>query len=131
METQTRFYHVWFATKGRRWLLRGDVEEFIKLLLQCIALEKQIGLLKYKTVVDHVHMLLELRQDQSLSEAINLLKGISARQVFLKFPDIKLDAHTNHFWQKRYGARLVAPANVGAVWDYIHTQKEHMEKFDR
>jgi putative transposase len=112
-------------------LLQGDVEEFIKQSLLCIALEKQIRLLKYEAVVDHVHMLLELRQDQSLSEAINLLKGISARQVFLKFPDIKLDAHTNHFWQKRYGARLIAPANVSVVWDYIDTQKERLENYER
>ena len=111
--------------------MQGDVEDFVKGALQDIANEKGITLLKHETVVDHVHLLLALEPSESLSKSMNLLKGISSRKVFLKYPDVRLDAGVNHFWQKRYGARQVEPANLANVWDYIHTQKDHLERFDR
>jgi REP element-mobilizing transposase RayT len=37
-------YHVWFATKRRKWLLQGDVAEAVKELMWKVAKEKDIGL---------------------------------------------------------------------------------------
>ncbi len=125
------YYHVWFATKNRKWLLQGDVQEYAKEMLVRIAQEKGLRLLEYETVVDHVHLLLELGPEESLSKALNLLKGTSSRKVFQQFPDLKLDAGVNHFWQKRYGSKIVEPNALPKVSGYIRTQNERLEKFDR
>ena len=55
------FFHVWFATRGRRWLLLGDVQEAAKRELKGIAATKGISLLECEAVVDHVHLLLMSR----------------------------------------------------------------------
>ncbi|MFH1141826.1 MAG: IS200/IS605 family transposase [Chloroflexota bacterium] len=125
------YYHVWFATKRRKWLLQGDVQEYAKEALLQIAQEKGIGLLEYETVVDHVHLLLEIGPEESLGKVLNLLKGTSARKIFQQFPDLKLDAGVNHFWQKRYGAKIVEPNLLPIVSGYIRTQHERLEKFEQ
>ncbi len=94
-------YHVWFATKNRQWLLLGDVETAAKECIRQVAIEKGIRLLECETMVDHVHLLLEAAPTE-LSETIRLLKGGSAYKVFRQFPELKLDAKTNSFWQVRY-----------------------------
>jgi putative transposase len=124
-------YHVWFATRGRRWLLEGEVEERIKALLAETAARHDIDLLAFETMIDHVHLLIRLKDNQSVSKCLNLLKGVSAGRIFQEMPDIKLDAHTDHFWQKRFGSKLVPPGAVPAVRRYIETQKERPEKYER
>ncbi len=126
----TIFYHVWFSPKRRKWLLRGDVEILLRKLLPEIAKEKGIKLLASELMVDHVHLLLELNQNESLSKAINLLKGVTARRVFQEFPELKFDAGVNHFWQKRYGRKEVPPDAVSDVTGYIQTQWDRLEKYE-
>lgn len=70
------FFHVWFATKGRKWLLQGEILEAARELLQQIAIEKQIQLIESEAIVDHVHLLLELPDKSALPRAMMLLKGI-------------------------------------------------------
>ncbi len=122
-------YHVWFATKRRNWLLQGAVEERVNVLLVEIAGQCWIDLLAVGTMVDHAHLLIRLREGQSLSDCVRRLKGASARRVFQEMPELKLDAHTEHFWQKRFGSKLVPPQAIETVKRYIETQKERLEKY--
>ncbi len=124
-------YHVWFATRRRKWLLLGAVEERIKALLTDIAAQNRIELLALETMVDHVHLLIRLSEGQSLSGCMHRLKGASARRILQEVPDLKLDAHTEHFWQKRFGSKRISPGRVEAVHRYIATQKERPEKYAR
>jgi putative transposase len=121
------YFHVWFGTKRRKWLLQGDVHDAAVYLLKEIAAEKGITLLEVEAIVDHVHLLLGLRHKGELPNAMMNLKGVSARRLFERFPELKLDAHTNNFWQEGYGSKLVAPPAVPAVRRYIRTQWERLE----
>lgn len=89
-------YHVWFATRRRKWLLDGEVEERVRALLEAAASEHGIDLLALGTMVDHVHMLIRLQDSQGLSSCMHLLKGSSARRLFQEMPELKLDAATEH-----------------------------------
>jgi len=82
-------------------------------------------------MVDHVHLLVEAVDAADLSRVMHVLKGASARYLLEAIPDIRIDAGTNHFWQKRYGAKLVEPAALARVRNYIRTQKERPEKYAR
>ncbi len=124
------YYHVWFGTRERKWLLLGDVEQKARDLLWEVARDKAIGLLACQTMVEHVHLLLDTDPSE-LPTALKLLKGISSRKVFEAFPELKLDAETNHFWQRRYGVKEVEPAALETVRAYIQTQKDRPEKFAR
>ncbi len=125
------YYHVWFKTKQRKWLLQGEVEKAVKQALHDIAVRHDIRLLECETMVDHVHLLLEASDSAELSTAMHLLKGASARYLLESIPGIRMDAGIAHLWQKRYGARPVPPAAMGSVQRYIQTQKERPEKYER
>lgn len=125
------YYHVWFATKNRKWLLQGEVGQAAKDLLQAVARDKDIRLIECETIVDHAHLLVEASDRQALSKAVNLLKGVSARRLFQRFPGIKEDARTNNFWQHRYACKVVDAGATDSVQRYIQTQWQRLDKFER
>jgi putative transposase len=116
------FYHVWFSTKMRRIVLVDEIGAEIKRLLKEVATRAFIQLLEMETAVDHVHLLIRLRPEQTLASAMHQLKGASARFIFVKYPELKLDMGHNSFWQKGYGFRRLDPSEVSGVRRYIRTQ---------
>ncbi len=124
-------YHVWFATKRRKWLLQGEIAELAEQALWDVARIDAIRLLECKTAIDHVHLLLEAELDEELPLLMKALKGKSAHRVFQAVPGLKLDAHTNHLWQRGYGWKHVPPEAEPSVRKYIVTQMDRLEKFVR
>lgn len=124
-------YHVWFATKGRKWLLQGDVGEAARELIMTVAKEKSINLVQCEMMVDHVHLLIAVDDRTDLSKAMNLLKGATSRRLFQRFPDLKLDAGLNSFWQHRYATKVVPEPAVASVSQYIRTQWDRLDKYER
>lgn len=111
-------------------LLQGDVAHEAKEAMHVIASEKGMKLTECETMVDHVHILIEAEDRVRLANAMNLLKGVSARRLFQQFPDLKLDAGINGFWQHRYGVKEVREPAVASVGRYIRTQWERLDKYE-
>jgi putative transposase len=124
-------FHVWFATRGRRWLLQGEIAPAAASILHDVAKEKNIALLECEAIVDHVHLLLDCTDKAELSRAMHLLKGISSHRLFELYPSIKLDASTLHFWQKGYGSKIVPDALLPTTRKYIQSQWDRLESFDK
>jgi len=124
-------YHVWFSTKRRKWLLQGDVNEAAKELTVAVAKEKGIALIECETMVDHVHLLVAAEDRAHLSSVMSLLKGATSRQLFRRFPDLKLDAGINNFWQHRYASKVVPEPAAASVGSYIRTQWDRLDKYER
>ena len=124
-------YHAWFATKRRKWLLQGDVEDVIKQTILSVCVEERIDLLECETVVDHVHVLLRAGDRHELSRAMNYIKGNSSRRVFELLPALRLDIGMNNFWQHRYGVKVVPESAGESVAQYIRTQQDRLEKYAR
>jgi putative transposase len=114
--------HVWFSTKGRRQALDGELGDDARRLLAEVAQRAGIRLLETEVAVDHVHLLVALTGTQTLSSVMHQLKGASARAIFLRHPDLKIDLGQHSFWQKGYGFRKVAPEEAARVASYIKTQ---------
>jgi putative transposase len=96
-----------------------------------VAKDKNIRLLECEIIVDHVHLLVLAEDRTRLSTAMNLLKGVTSRRIFQRFPELKLDARVGAFWQHRYGAKLVSEAAAATVGRYIRTQWDRLEKYER
>jgi len=124
-------HHVWFSTKRRKWLLQGEVLDAAREQFRTIAAREGIKLIESEAIVDHVHMLLDVDDKAELARAMNYLKGASARALFLTFPMLKLDAHTNSFWQNGYKSKVVPPEAVEQVRHYIRSQWDRLENYAR
>ena len=125
------FYHVWFSTKQRKWLLQGEMESTVKMILTETAEEKGVNLLECQPMVDHVHMLVEAASEQELSWIMKLLKGRSSYDVFRRMPELKLDAGENSLWQRGFASRVVPEDQLETVCAYIRTQDQRLEKYER
>ena len=117
-------YHVWFSTKGRKPALEGEVGEDIKRLLVEIAQRTRIQLLEAEVVVDHAHLLVAVTGNQKLPSIMHQLKGASARVLFLRYPELKVDMEHESFWQRGYGWRRIGVDEVSGVRAYIRTQRQ-------
>ena len=127
---KTTIYHVSFATKRRTWLLQGDIEQAARHCLLQIARDKRIEVLECETVVNHVHLLLQVGEDEKLSKVMNLLKGASSHQLHRAFPELKLDSGLDRFWQRGYGFSVVEPGSLPTRRRYVRTQEERLDSFE-
>ena len=82
-------------------------------------------------MLDHVHLLIAAADRTQLSRAMNHLKGISSRRLFQRFPELKLEAGISSFWQHRYAAKVVPEPAAASVGQYIRTQWERLDKYER
>ncbi|MEX1254542.1 MAG: IS200/IS605 family transposase [Dehalococcoidia bacterium] len=130
LQPMERIYHVWFSTKGRSNALEGEVGDDIKEILRDIAQRTGIQMMAVEASIDHVHLLLRLTGERTLPSAMHQLKGASARAIFVRCPDLKLDLGHDSFWQKGYGWRRIEQSEVNTVRNYIRTQRERPHRHD-
>lgn len=82
-------YHIVWLTKYRKEVITGAVENTLKESLLEIAKEKGFEIKYLETMPDHVHVFVSCAPKYAPSYIYKMLKGISARKLFLKHPDIK------------------------------------------
>ncbi|MGD0339620.1 MAG: IS200/IS605 family transposase [Bacteroidota bacterium] len=70
--------------------------------------------------IDHIHVLLSIRSELSISKVAQLLKGESSHWANeLKLAPNKIE------WQEEYFAVSVSESDIGIVRNYILNQEEH------
>lgn len=121
-----KYYHVWFQTKLKKYMLVDDVDRRIHELFKQISKEKNIQLIVSGSLPDHAHLLIGLEDHQALSWAVMMLKGISSRRISQEFRRLKQDFRTNNFWARKYGVKEVAPEGLNATANYIRNQKKDL-----
>ena len=121
-----KYYHVWFQTKLKKYLLVDIIDARIHDLFKQIAEEKKINLLASGSLPDHMHLLIGLEMHQDLSWAIKQFKGISSRKIFQEIKLLKQDFKTNNFWARRYGSKEIPPEGIQTTINYILNQKKDL-----
>ena len=115
-------FHVWFSTKKRLDALHDERREFVLDAFKRIATENESELIESEAQFDHVHMLLRAADEADLSRTMMLLKGISAREVFEREPELRFSMRSLVFWQKSFGRRPVPEDQLETIRRYIRTQ---------
>ncbi len=108
-------FHVVFSSKERR----PAIAEPAKLWAYVAGVARNLHYepLAIGGTENHVHVLVRLPADVSVSEATQKLKSNSSRWLRKAGPWPG--------WQEGYGAFSVSPSNVDAVRRYIQNQAEH------
>jgi REP element-mobilizing transposase RayT len=118
-QTFTRLlYHIVFSTKNREpWIepaWRGELYAYIGGMIQ----NRKGHLLAAGGVADHVHLLVRLSADRSVSDILRDIKCNSSGWLH--------DRGIHHFdWQDGYGAFTLNPTGIPRLTDYINHQEEH------
>lgn len=112
--------HAVWTVKNREPILSSDFREAMFDHIQKNALEKDILMEIIGGHHNHVHCLFRLRNNQTIENVMQLIKGESSYW----FNKSKL-SRTKLAWQKEYFAVSVSESQVDAVKKYISNQEEH------
>ena len=112
-------YHFVWCPKYRKAVLAGDVAQFVESEMRRLCEENKwiIGALHVQE--DHVHVFLSTPPSVAPSLIANTLKGITARQVFKRFPSVKKQLWGGSFWSRSYYVGTVGDMSEATVKKYI------------
>ena len=117
-------YHIVWIPKYRKRILIGVIANKIEdLLRECAAINRwQLDELSIQK--DHVHMLIRLRPDTSVSKVVQLLKGRSSFEIRKEFPKLKEFSWgtTKSFWCDGFFVETVGQVNEAVIKEYIRNQ---------
>src|ERR1700690_1090748 len=94
--------HIVWIPKYRKRILKGAIAIRIKELLEECAEVNRWQIHELNLQEDHVHMMLQIRPDVSVSEVVNKFKGRSSRIIRKEFPSIQEFLWGDSFWADGY-----------------------------
>ena len=116
--------HVVFTTKKRKPFLNNkEVREKVFAHIKQNAKKKGIKLDEINGYKDHVHCLIAVNKDLSISETIRLIKGESSFWI-----NKNAIVNSKFSWQDDYWAVSVSESHLPRVKAYIQNQEEHHKK---
>ena len=120
-------YHIVWSTKYRREVIQGKIETRLKELFQDIASEYNFEIKEQEVMPDHCHVFVSCHPKIAPSILVKLLKGITARKLFLEFPQLKKKLWGGHLWNPSYYLGTVGNMSKDVVIKYIQEQKTKEE----
>lgn len=114
-----------WSVKYRRNVLDQEIEAYLKELFQEIAEEKGFEVVVMEVEEqDHVHVFASAHPKIAPSYIVKMLKGISARKLFLKFPRLKNKLWEGHLWNSSFYIETIGSISEETIRKYIENQKK-------
>ena len=115
--------HLIWSTKNRQKIINSEFRENLIDHIKSNCKEKGIWLDSINCVNDHIHLLISLSADVSVSTTVMLIKGESSHWINKnKFVKGKFE------WQQEYMAMSVSESVVDKVRKYIADQEKHHKR---
>jgi len=122
--TYTQIYiHIVFAVEGRQNLIAPEHNDELQKFITGIVSGQKQKLIVINNMPDHLHLLIGLRPDSSLSDLVRNIKAGSS-----KFINGKRWVAGRFSWQEGFGAFSYSRLQLGAVIRYIENQQKHHAK---
>ena len=116
-------YHIVWVTKYRKPIFIGDIKIDMKNYLLYTLKSLDMKVIAMEIMSDHIHLLVNCKPQLRLSDAIKILKGNTARWLFLKYPEIKKQLWGGHLWNPSYFVATVSDRTLEQIEHYINNQK--------
>lgn len=117
--------HLVFSTKNRMPFLHSkEIRYKVFRHIKENAEKKAICLDSVNGYKDHVHCLISLGKEQSISKISQLIKGESSYWI-----NKNQIINTKFIWQDDYWAVGVSNSHIKQIRKYIHLQEEHHKKY--
>jgi putative transposase len=121
-------YHLVCPAKYRRVVMTEPVDQIIKETCIQIGLRYDMHFLEIGTDKDHVHFLIQSVPMMRPQQIVQTIKSITAKQVFQKAPDVKIQLWGGQFWSAGYFMNTVGKAHTeSAVAEYVRGQGREKE----
>ena len=122
-------YHLVWAPKYRKWVLRDPIRQRVEELFKEIAGHHGFEIEEMEIAIDHVHIFLSFPPRYSIAKVVGMLKSISASEIFEEFPKVKKELWKGEFWEDGYFARTVGDRITSEeIKRYIRHHKDKKAK---
>ena len=116
-------YHIVWIPKYRKDILDKEVSDYLKAMFNKIAEEYGFRIDTMEVIEDHVHIFVEVPPKHSPAQVVQIMKSISAREVFKKFPDLRKQLWAGELWNDGYFVRSVGDkVTADIIRKYIEYQ---------
>ena len=117
------YVHLVFAVKGRQNLISSVFKEELYKYISGIIKNKKQKLYIINGMPDHVHMLISISPDISISELVREIKSNTSKFINQKHLSVgKFE------WQVGFGAFSYSQSQINQIVNYIKQQEEHHRK---
>lgn len=121
-------YHLVCPAKYRRKIFTEEVTKSLLLICFEITEKHEIEFIEIGTDSDHVHFLIQGIPRMSPSEIVNIVKSITAREIFRLHPEVKTMLWGGHIWSSGYYINTVGQHGTEEVIKrYIENQGRDQE----
>lgn len=120
-------YHVVWCPKYRKQVLSGEVAEYVGTLIDTICKENNWPVITKEIQLDHIHLFLTIPPAISVSTVIKILKGTTARKLFLAFPSLRSELRNGHLWAPSYYVGTAGNVSAEIIQRYIE-RSEHVSR---
>ena len=114
-------YHIVFAPKFRRQAIYGKLKIEIGRILRILSERKRVIIEEAELCPDHIHMLVSIPPNLSVSQFVGYLKGKSSLMIFDRHAQLKYKYGNRHFWCRGYFVDTVG-RNKKVIAEYIRNQ---------
>lgn len=121
-------YHLVWAPKYRKGILREGVRELVEKMFREILARRDCEVEEMEIAEDHVHVLTSVPPKYSIGEIVRALKSISAKEIFLGYPKVKRELWGGEFWEDGYFVRTVGDKITADVIKTYVRYHRHQEK---
>ena len=121
-------YHFVCPVKYRKTLITKEIDNYLKEI--CIGISERYDMifLKIGAEEDHVHFLIQLVSEYSVKKIIQIIKSITAREIFGKFSELRKELWGGEFWTKGYYVNTVSKhGNEEVISKYVKNQVKQVE----
>ena len=122
-------YHLVFPAKYRRKVFCKGIEDTLVNICIEISERYEINFLEIGNDEDHVHFLVQGVPKISVTRIVQIIKSITAREVFLKHPKVKKQLWGGSLWTSGFYANTVGQfANEETIRNYVKDQGKEYTK---
>ena len=121
VNTYTKLYvHIVFSVKGRQFLISKQHKETLHQYITRIITNKKQTVIRINSMSDHIHILVGLTPDISVSDLVRDIKSNSS-----KFINSNGWVVGRFEWQSGFAAFTYSESQLDTVVNYIKNQEEH------
>ncbi|OGH64734.1 MAG: transposase [Candidatus Magasanikbacteria bacterium RIFCSPHIGHO2_01_FULL_41_23] len=123
-------YHIVFPAKYRRAVSSVTVDTTIKEICLEISKRYEITFLEIGTDKDHIHFLIQSVPMYPVKKIVQIVKSITAKEVFKSCPEVKQQLWGGEFWSDGYYASTVGlHGNEHTIQNYVKNQGKPREEY--
>ena len=115
-------YHVIWCPKYPD-TLTGPIAAEMGTLLEAVCRERDWRVISKEIQPDHIHLVVSIPPAIAVANAVKVLKGVSARHLFQRFPALK-KRRGGHLWSPSYYVGTAGTFSAASIQHYIERAEQ-------